>query len=89
MKRVWLWIKQKLLTKDMILPTLLGELTFWSPLIAVGFLAVFIDAGYWALFGAIYGFWVFILPAIPIQLAFIAFFKLVINFLRGKQNDSD
>ena len=64
----WVW------RKEMILPAILGELLFWSPLIVTAVLAILIDPWYWTAFGAIYTFWVWILPAIPIQIAFIAFF---------------
>ena len=87
LKKAWKWLRTHILNKEMIVPGILGELTYWSPLIATGFLALLVDPKYWTVFGAIYSFWVFLLPAIPIQLAFIAFFKLIINFLRGKQND--
>lgn len=88
LKRAWLWIKTKLLTKEMILPTILGELLFWSPLITVGLLAIIVNAKYWALFASIYTVWVFICPAIPIQLLFIAAFKCLFDILRRRKNNT-
>lgn len=87
--RAWQWLRANIINRDNILPGILGELTFWSPLIATGALAIFVDKAYWGVFWSIYAFWVYLLPAIPIQLAFIAFFKLIINLLRGKKNDKN
>lgn len=72
----------------MIIPGLLGELLFWSPLIVTGIMAIVIDPKYWAVFSSIFGFWVGVLPAIPIQLAFIAFFKLIITRIKALKTRS-
>lgn len=62
----------------MILPTLLGELTYWSPLIVTSVIAFFWPE-FWAIVGAIYFVWVFIFPAILIQIAFILFYKKLLR----------
>lgn len=72
--------------KEMILPALLGEALFWSPLITTALLALLIDPAFWATFAAIFGVWVIACPAIPIQLAFIAFFHFIFNILVRNKN---
>lgn len=69
----------------MIVPAILGEALFWSPLIVTGLLAIIVDAKWWSAFSTIYIFWVWLLPAIPIQLAFIAMFKFIINVLKSSK----
>lgn len=66
LKKTWKWLRTNLFTKQMILPTVIGELVFWSPLIVIGLLALIISPTYWAVFGAVYFVWITLLPAIPI-----------------------
>ena len=93
LKGLWQWLRQNFLNRTMIVPTVLGELTFWSPLIVTGLLALIVSPNYWAVFGAIYTFWVWILPAIPIQLAFIALYAFIYKKLKrvkkGNTNDNN
>jgi hypothetical protein len=70
----------------MIPAILLGELLFWSPLIVTGLLALLVDVGFWAAFAAIYGFWVWLLPAIPIQIAFILLLNKLFLLIRKRKN---
>jgi hypothetical protein len=72
----------------MIIPGLLGEATFWSPLIVLAILAIF-EPSYWAAFAAVWSFWVLLLPAVPIQLAFIAFYAKLFSFLKGKNTKKE
>jgi hypothetical protein len=89
LKSVWKWLREHLLNKEMIIPCIIGELVFWSPLIVTGLLAIIISPYYWTLFGAIYSIWVGLLPAIPIQLAFIFFAKKIIDKFKKKKETKD
>lgn len=70
----------------MILPTIIGELIFWSPIIVSGIIAI-IFPWFWSVVASIYFIWVLILPAIPIQIAFILLTAKIINKIRSKCND--
>ena len=52
--------------KRLLVPFLLAELTYWSPLVAVGVLSIIFNAYIW--FASFYGIYVGLLPAIPIQI---------------------
>jgi hypothetical protein len=54
-----------------------------------GLLAIIVNPWYWTVFASIYAFWVTLLPAIPIQLAFIFMFKKIINLLQGVKNNDN
>jgi membrane protein implicated in regulation of membrane protease activity len=71
------------LNKESILPGLLGEATYWAPIIVLLFLSLF-DTAYLAVLAAVYAVWVWLLPAIPIQLLFILFYKKLIQYLSRK-----
>lgn len=81
-KAAWEWLKAHLFTKEMVLPTIIGELIFWSPLIITGLMAILISPYYWVAFSAIYSVWVGLLPAIPIQLLFIFTVKKIIDKIK-------
>ena len=68
----------------MILPTILGEVLFWSPLVVVALLAIIIDPFYWTVFAAVYTVWVWISPAALVQFAFIMFFKWLLAKISPK-----
>ena len=53
-----------------------------------GLLAIIVNPWYWTVFASIYAFWVTLLPAIPIQIAFIFMFKKIINFIKEKLYDN-
>lgn len=53
-----------------------------------GLLAIIVDPWYWTVFASIYAFWVTLLPAIPIQIAFIFMFKKIIIFIKEKLYDN-
>jgi hypothetical protein len=61
-----------------------AELTYWAPLIVLGTLAIFKSPIYWGAFGTIYGVWVGILPAIPIQIAFFMLYNKVFSAVKIK-----
>jgi len=63
----------------------MGELTFWSPLIITALLAILVSPNYWAVFASIYAIWVWLLPAIPIQLLFITIYKYIFISLSKKE----
>ena len=87
LKSVWKWLKTHIFNKEMILPAIIGELVFWSPLIVTGLMALFFSPYYWAVFGVIYSVWVGILPAIPIQLLFIFTTKKIIDKIKGDKSE--
>lgn len=53
-----------------------------------GLLAIIVNPWYWTVFASIYAFWVTLLPAIPIQIAFIFMFKKIIIFIKEKLYDN-
>lgn len=69
----------------MIWPLILGELTFWSPLIVLACASLF-NAKLWAVFATVWTVWVWLLPAIPIQLAFTAGYAFIFNKIRKKNS---
>jgi hypothetical protein len=85
LKSVWDWLRKHILNKQMIVPAMIGELVFWSPLIVTGLMAIFFSPYYWTVFGVIYSVWVGILPAIPIQLLFIFTTKKIIDKIKGEK----
>lgn len=88
-KRAWIWLRLHILNKESILPGILGELTYWSPLIVLAFLALLKDPWYWTVFGTCWAFWVTLLPAIPIQLLFIAGYKWLFKRLKNKPHRNE
>ena len=76
-----------LFSRKMIPYVLLGELLYWSPLIVIAILALF-SPELWAVFGAVYGVWVFLLPAIPIQVVIILGLYKIHKIVRRKNDDS-
>lgn len=69
----------------MLLPTLLGEITYWSPYAFILPIAI-INPAYWTLVGSFYAVYTLLLPAIPIQIFLIIFYKNIINKLRSKHD---
>lgn len=89
MRKFWKYVKQNLLTREMILPLILGEATFWSPFVVLGLLALLVSPYYWTVFGMVYSIWVFALPAIPIQLSLIFLYKKLIFLIKRKENNNE
>lgn len=72
----------------MILPFCLGEITYWLPVFAFGFLCLFKPI-WWIAWSAFWGVYVGVLPAIPIQMAIILFYKKLFDLIkRRKSNDN-
>jgi hypothetical protein len=64
----------------MILPVIIGELIFWSTFIVTVPLAI-VYPMMWTVVGAIYTVQVWLLPAIPIQIALILFIAKIFKRL--------
>lgn len=79
------FLRERVFVKDNLVPALLGEATFWSPLIVLAVLAICVSPTYWLTFGAVYCVWVVLLPAIPIQILFIYLWAKLLNFFRRKR----
>lgn len=45
-------------------------------------LAILVSPWYWTVVAAVQGFWVTLLPAIPMQIGFIAVYKLIIDAIK-------
>ena len=71
----------------MILPFLLGETTYWLPIFAFGFVCLFKPI-LWIPWSAFWGFYVGVLPAIPIQMAIVLFYKKIFDLIR-RQNGNN
>jgi hypothetical protein len=80
LRQKWLWLKEKFFTRRMILPVIIGELIFWSPFIVTVPLAI-VYPMMWTVVGAIYTVQVWLLPAIPIQIALILFIAKIFKRL--------
>ena len=90
LKETWKWLRQNILTKKMILPTLIAETIFWSPVIVTTLLALIVDVRWWTAVGAICVFWAGPLtPAIPLQLALILFVSKLFKHNRKKQTKKE
>lgn len=83
-----LWTKIKACRWQAII---LGELLYWSPLIVLGILGIITgSAAIWGALAAVYTFWVWLLPAIPIQILFIFTLNKIINrFFPKRRNKGD
>ena len=69
LKRLWQWLRKNVFNKEMFVWVVIAELTFWSPCIVTGLLAVIIDPWWWTAFGAICAFWAGpFTPAVPLQI---------------------
>lgn len=76
-------MRRKFLNKQMILPFILGETTYWLPVFAFGFVCLFKPI-LWIPWGAFWGFYVGVLPAIPIQIACMGFYKLLLTKIKRR-----
>ena len=87
LKATWKWLRQNIFTKKMILPTLIAETIFWSPVIVTTLLALIVNVRWWTAVGAICVFWAGPLtPAIPLQLALILFVSKLFNHKRKRKD---
>ena len=76
LKKKHKWIRTNLLTKEMFIFTIIGELIFWSPVWVCGILAICIDHKFWAAAAAVIAFWSGpFTPAVPLQLGLILLLK--------------
>ena len=79
-KRLWKWLRENVLNKEMFLYVLIAEAIFWSPCIVTGILAITISPNYWVAFGAICAFWAGpFTPAVPLQLGLAVLLKKIFN----------
>jgi len=69
----------------LLVPFLLGEATYWAPFVAVCVLSIIFRHYEWA--AAFYGFYVGVLPAIPIQITLtFGYYALMLKL--GKKNNA-
>ena len=86
LKKKWRWLRQNILNKQMILPAIIGELIFWSPVWVTAILAILISPWWWTVTGAVIAFWCAPLtPAIILQLSFILILGKLMNRRKKKQ----
>ena len=71
--------------KNLLIPFLLAETTYWAPFVAVCVLSIIWKNPVWAT--SFYAFYVGVLPAIPIQIAITFGYYALARKLRGKTND--
>lgn len=75
-----LWRLWQKIRECSIWAIVLGELIYWSPLIVLGVMGILTGGPqFWAMFAAVYAFWVWLLPAIPIQILFIFIINKIIR----------
>lgn len=83
MKKFLKKIKKNYLNKEMILPTIIGELIFWSPLIITTIFSLF-NYKWWGAVTTIILFWSGpFTPGIPLQISLILLIKKI--FLKIKK----
>ena len=83
LKKIWSWLRKNALNKEMFLYLLFAELIFWSPLIVMIFMAIFVNSWYWSVVGGIFVFWANpITPGWAIQIALALLLKKI---LKGKR----
>lgn len=86
--KVWNYIKY-LFThpRDVLLPTLVAEVIFWSPVWVPAILALVISPWWWTVSGAVIAFWAGpFTPAIALQIGFIAALERLFNRKKNKNN---
>ena len=71
--------------KHLLIPFLLGEITYWAPFVAVCVCSIIWKNPLWAT--SFYAFYVGVLPAIPIQIALTFGYYALFRKLRGKNTD--
>lgn len=82
-KKCWEWLRKYIFNKKSIIPALLAELVFWSPLIVLVILSIF-GVVHWSTVIAYISFWALpITPAIPIQIVLITAFCGIWNKFKG------
>jgi len=74
----YIWSRRK----QLFVPFLLAELTYWSPLVAVGILSIIFNTYIW--FASFYGIYVGLLPAIPIQILLTFGYYALFLRIKGK-----
>ena len=70
--------------RHLLIPFLLGELTYWAPFVAVCICSIIWNNYLWCT--SFYAFYVGVLPAIPIQIALTFGYYALFRKLRGKDN---
>lgn len=80
-KKVWEYIKYLLKhPKDVLVPTLVAEIVFWSPVWVSAILAIIISPWWWTVVSGVIVFWAGPLtPAIALQIGLIAVFERLWN----------
>lgn len=71
--------------KRLLVPFLLGELTYWAPFVAICILSIIYKNPVWAT--SFYAFYVGVLPAIPIQIALTFGYYALFRRIGGKKDE--
>lgn len=79
-KKVWRWLRENALNKQMIVYVIIAEVIFWAPCIVTALLAITINPWWWTAFGAICAFWAGPLtPAVPLQIGLAILIKKIVK----------
>lgn len=87
--RIWRWLRENILNKNMLLWFIIAELIFWSPCIVLAILALY-NPYWWTIVGAICLFWAGpFTPAVTLQLGLTILLKKIFGSRRKEDKDND
>ena len=84
---VWIWCKENIFKKDMIVWIIIAELIFWSPVI-VSFILGSFNAWWYGVGSAFILFWAGpFTPAVPLQIGLAIGLRKIYSKLNNKQKE--
>lgn len=87
--KAWIWCKENIFKKDIIVWIIIAELIFWSPVIVCSLLAL-ANPWWWTAVGLIITFWAGpFTPAVPLQMGLAIGLRKIYNKLKNKQKESN
>lgn len=87
--RAWRWLRKYIFNKESVIPALVAEAVFWTPVWVPALIAIITGNGwYWTVSVAVIVFWCGpFTPAIPIQIAFITGATALWNKFKEKRRN--
>lgn len=83
----WIWCKENIFKKDIIVWVIIAELIFWSPVI-VSFILGSFNAWWYGVGSAFILFWAGpFTPAVPLQIGLAIGLRKIYNKLKNKQKE--
>lgn len=91
LKKVWSWLRENLLNKQMIWYTLIGEAIFWAQVWVPVLIALITgNSWWWGVSLTVIAFWAPpITPAIPLQIALILLIKKIHKKIGRKKDGTE